>query len=89
MDQSPPPPQQPESVRREVLSQTVTLLLGGLSLVAALAWNDAILSLFNHIFPKAGGLIAKFVYAAIVTAIIVIISMRLRKLKPSSPPPTH
>lgn len=81
MEQPPSTPEQQASLRREVLNQTVTLLLGGLSLVAALAWNDAILSLFNEIFPKAGGLIAKFIYAAIVTAIIVVVSIRLRRLK--------
>lgn len=77
-----PGEQRKESIRQEVFVQTVTLLLNGLSLVAALAWNDAIISLFKKIFPETnGGLIAKFVYAAVVTMIIVIFSMRLRKLK--------
>lgn len=83
MDTSLPPTaeQKKEGVRQEVWQQTVTLLLGGLSLVAALAWNDAIISLFKLIFPESGGLIAKFIYAAVVTTIIVMVSMRLRKFK--------
>lgn len=82
MDESMPGrPEDRPSVQREVWQQTVTLLLGGLSLVAALAWNDAIISLFKQIFPAAGNLIAKFVYAVVVTAIIVTVSMRLRKFK--------
>ncbi|MBI3572578.1 MAG: hypothetical protein HY092_00055 [Candidatus Kerfeldbacteria bacterium] len=66
----------------EVVNQIITLLLGGLSLVAALAWNDAVRQLFDRIFPKGGGLIAKFMYAVFVTVVIVIISLRLRQLKP-------
>lgn len=70
-----------ESLRQEVMGQTLTLFMGGLSLVAALAWNDAVSSLFNHFFPKNGGLIAKFLYAALVTVVIVFMTMRLRKLQ--------
>ena len=86
MDQLPQPPPKKESVPREVIDQTLTLLLGGLSLVAALAWNEAILSLFKQIFPQGGGLFYKFLYAVIVTVIVVIISMRLRRLKPPPNP---
>ena len=83
METKPPqtPEQKKESIRQEVWQQTVTLLLNGLSLVAALAWNDAIISLFKQIFPETGGLIAKFIYAAVVTILIVTMTMRLRKFK--------
>ncbi|MBI2984207.1 MAG: hypothetical protein HYY50_01105 [Candidatus Kerfeldbacteria bacterium] len=57
----------------------VTLLLGGLSLVAALAWNEAILGLFRELFPQGGGLVYKFGYAIVVTVLIVLISTRLRR----------
>lgn len=70
-----------ESLKTEVFDQVVTLLLGGLGLVAALAWNEAILSLFKQLFPQGGGLGYKFLYAAVVTVIIVVISVRLRKIK--------
>ncbi len=81
MDQPAAPNGEKESLRLAVLDQTLTLLLGGLSLVAALAWNDAILSLFKRLFPETGGLIAKFIYALTVTAIIAAVSMHLRKIK--------
>ena len=66
-------------LRRAVLERTVTLMLGGFALVAALAWNDAIQTLFNYIFGSAGSLIAKFGYAIIVTIIVTIISIRLSR----------
>ena len=56
----------------------MTFMLAGFGFVAALAWNDAIQSLFNDIFGAArGGIIAKFGYAILITAIITIISLRL------------
>lgn len=81
----PKPPQQPPAgLTRQVWQQTVSLILGGLSLVAALAWNDAVISLFKELFPETNGsLIAKFSYAVVVTVVIVIVSVRLRRLNES------
>ncbi|NIT03524.1 hypothetical protein GTO10_01110 [Candidatus Saccharibacteria bacterium] len=58
----------------------LTLLIGGLGLVAALAWNDAVRSLFAKLFPQEEGLAYKFGYAVLVTAIVVLLSVRLRRL---------
>ncbi|OQX71111.1 hypothetical protein B6D52_02665 [Candidatus Parcubacteria bacterium 4484_255] len=60
--------------------KTITLILGGFGLVAALAWNEAIKSLFEELFEKSGTLISKFVYAILVTIIVVIVSMQLKKI---------
>jgi len=62
-----------------VQQKTITLILGGFGLVAALAWNEAIKSLFENLFKNKGSLIGKFSYAIIVTVIIAIVSMRLQK----------
>lgn len=83
-ESTPQTPQQKESIRAEVVNQTLTLLTGGLSLVAALAWNEAVLGLFRELFPQGGGLAYKFGYALVVTAIIVIVTMRLRRLNQKS-----
>lgn len=69
-----------KSTEKEVREKMITLILGGFGLVAALAWNDAIQALFNQLFPKSNGLAGKFVYAVLVTVIVVIISLRLKKL---------
>jgi len=66
--------------KREFKEKTITLILGGFGLVAALAWNEAIKSLFETFFKKNNELIGKFLYAIIVTIIIVIVSMRLKKI---------
>jgi len=69
-----------KEVKREFKERTITLILGGFGLVAALAWNEAIKTLFETIFPKKNELIGKFIYAAIVTIIVVIISLQLKKI---------
>ena len=68
--------------REEAKKTIITLILSGFSLVAALAWNDAIQSFFNEFFPKEGtsGLIGKFIYAMIITIIIVVASLQLKKI---------
>lgn len=68
-------------VRSAVVERTVTLLLAGFGFVAALAWNEAVQALVREFFPLSRtGTAAKFVYAAVVTVILVILSLRLAKL---------
>ena len=62
-----------------IQERSVTLIMGGFGLVAALAWNEAIKSLFENLFKDKGSIISKFAYAAIVTIIVVLVSMRLQK----------
>jgi len=66
--------------KREFKEKTITLILGGFGLVAALAWNEAIKSLFDTLFPKSNAIIGKFIYAIIITVVVVIISIRLKKI---------
>lgn len=65
---------------KAVKEKMITLILAGFGLVAALAWNDAIQTLFNSLFPQGSGLIGKFGYALIVTLIVVIISLHLKRI---------
>ena len=69
-----------DNIRLAVLEKTSELVLAALSLVTALAWNDAIQTLFKQIFGEAAGLYAKFFYAAFVTLIVVLVTLRLTKL---------
>ncbi len=68
-----------KNTKQELNKTITTLILGGLGFVAALAWNEAIQELFNLFLPKESGLIGKFLYAIIITVVVVIVSMRLRK----------
>jgi len=75
------PVEEIKKAREEFRKTTITLVLGGFGLVAALAWNEAIKSFFEIFFPeKNGSLIGKFIYALIVTTIVVIISLQLKKI---------
>jgi len=62
-----------------VKEKSITLIMGGFGLVAALAWNEAIKSLFENLFKDKGSIISKFAYASIVTIIVVFVSMYLQK----------
>lgn len=76
-----------ERVRKEVRNKTMTYIAGGFGLVAGLAWNDAIKSLIEFIFPRSGDTVTiKFIYAAIITVLVVVVIMSLNKfLKEEDP----
>ena len=69
-----------EQTKRALKEKTTTLIIGGFGLVAALAWNEAIKSLFETYFKESSGLMGKFIYALIITLIVVIVSIRLGKI---------
>jgi len=69
-----------KSLKLEILDKMSSLVTAGFGLVAALAWNDAIKALFSVIFPKTSTIIAQFIYAIVITVIIVIITIKLGKL---------
>lgn len=57
----------------EVLDKFSTLITTALGLVAALAWNTAIQTLFTEIFGKAGSKLAgQFFYAILVTIVVIV-----------------
>ncbi len=63
------------------VDKVVTLMTGAMGLVAALAWNDAIRKLFERVFGTqgSGDITAMFIYAAIVTAAVVVVTYRLTR----------
>ena len=68
-------------LKREIKEKLVTYLTAAFGLVAGLAWNDAIKELINFIFPlESNSLIAKFIYAILITLFIIVISFYLIKL---------
>jgi len=69
-----------KKTKEEFKETSITLILGGFGLVAALAWNEAIKSLVETFFQKNSELMGKFIYAIIVTVVVVIVSMRLKKI---------
>ena len=64
----------------EVLDKFAELITFALGLVAALAWNEAIQQLFTQLLGEAGGaLAAKFVYAALVTLIVIFATIAVSR----------
>ena len=53
------------------------MIIAAFSLVAALAWNEAITNLFKYYFGEQANLIAKFIYAFVVTILVVIVVLSL------------
>jgi hypothetical protein len=70
-----------KSLKEEIQSKTVEYLIAAFGLVAGLAWNDAVKSLIDYLFPLTKNtLLAKFIYAIIITIIVVILSNRFISL---------
>jgi hypothetical protein len=68
-------------IRAQVREKTLGYLLAGLGLVAGLAWNDAIKALIDYFLPASrDGIIAKFLYAFLVTVVIVLATVYLTRL---------
>lgn len=61
----------------EILEQIASLMTAGFGLVAALAWNEAIQDLFAAIFPKPNLWVEKFIYAILITTIVVIFTAKI------------
>lgn len=68
-----------KKVRDILIDKTTVLVISGFSLVAALAWNSAIQDLFKTFFKQSNGLIGQFLYAILVTVILVIVMYSVGK----------
>lgn len=70
-----------KSLKQEIRAQTAGYILAGFGLVAGLAWNEAIKGTIDEFIKiPSNSLIAKFLYALIVTFITVIIATYLGNL---------
>jgi len=74
-------PTSSSSVEREVKEKLVTYLGAAFGFVAGLAWNDAVTTLIDYLFPLAkDGLWAKFAYALLVTLVLVVVTIVLQRV---------
>lgn len=64
-----------KKIKKKFVEQTATIIVASVGLVAALAWNDAVQTLFQKLFGEISQIWAKFIYAFAVTLIAVIIVM--------------
>jgi uncharacterized membrane protein (DUF106 family) len=64
---------------KEFIQKFAALITGAFSLLAALAWNDAVRSFINTYISKGEDVISSFIYAFIVTIIAVTASYYISK----------
>ena len=68
-------------LEQAIREKTFSYIVAAFGLVAGLAWNEAIKAFIEFVFPKAGNsLMAKFVYALVLTIVVVYVSVYLGKL---------
>lgn len=69
-----------QKFKEELRRRSFGYITTAFGLVAGLAWNEAIKAFIEHFFPlSGGGMIAKFVYAVLITALLVFISVYILK----------
>lgn len=65
------PSEKARQAARAIKTKMVAYVGAGLGLVIGLAWNDAIISFIAYLYPDQGnGVIAKLVYAVVVTVVV-------------------
>jgi hypothetical protein len=73
--------QESEKLRGQIKSQAIGYIMAAFGLVAGLAWNEAIKSVIEYLFPiTQNTLLAKFVYAVLMTVIVVIVTIYLSQI---------
>ena len=67
--------QESAKLKNTLRSQTIGYISAALGIVAGLAWNEAIKALIEFLFPLGSNtLVAKFIYAFIITAFVVFLT---------------
>jgi len=68
-------------ISKEIKEKTFGFIITALSLVAGLAWNEAIQSLIKSFFEvDKDSILIKFIYAAVMTLVLVFITIYLAKI---------
>lgn len=67
--------EKPVPIKVEILDKLAALVTAAFGLVAALAWNEAIKTIFKEIFGSADAIGPMLVYAIVVTIIAVILTI--------------
>jgi fructose-specific phosphotransferase system IIC component len=63
----------------EARAQIITIITAAIILIASLAWNDALTTILITLWPNHNSLIAKIIYAIIITLIAAYLIVYLRK----------
>ncbi|MDD2666054.1 MAG: DUF5654 family protein [Methanocellales archaeon] len=66
-------------MKAEVIDKLAALITAAFGLVAALAWNDTIKAIFQHVFGTAETISAMLAYSTIVTLLAVFATIQIGK----------
>lgn len=67
-------------LKLEVKRKMINYITTALGLVAGLSWNEAIKGTIEYLFPlQKDTVLAKFLYAVIITLVLVLITIALTK----------
>ena len=70
-----------KELEREIWERTVGYVVAAFGFVAGLAWNEAIKALIEYFFPlSTNTVLAKFLYALIVTILVVLVTVYLVRI---------
>lgn len=73
--------QSSREVREAIADQTMGYITAALSVVAGLAWNDAIKAAITYFFPaESSSILAQFVYALAMTVVVVLLTLLIRRV---------
>jgi uncharacterized membrane protein YidH (DUF202 family) len=64
----------------EFIDRVITIIIAGLGLIAALAWDEALKHLFKTLFKEETSLWGDIGYAVVITLLAAIVSIYLRKI---------
>lgn len=68
-----------EPLKVQILDKIAALVTAAFGLVAALAWNGAIIAIFKEVFGEADSIGPMLIYAIVVTIIAVILTIIVAK----------
>jgi large-conductance mechanosensitive channel len=69
-------------IYKSVGKQIVVIIIGSLSLMASLAWNEAVKATIDHYYPNnlnKNNFLQKILYAVILSTLIIVIVYLLTK----------
>ncbi|MFA5880490.1 MAG: DUF5654 family protein [Candidatus Margulisiibacteriota bacterium] len=70
-----------EEVRKFIKMRSYDFISAGLGIVAGFAWNEAIKSLIDYLFPLSqNSIVAKFIYAVFITLFVILITFYFSKV---------
>jgi len=67
-------------IRNEVVNKITALITAAFGLVAALAWNETIQTIFRRVYGTYESIPAQLIYAITVTIIAVIAAMYMGRI---------